>query len=131
MPLQVTLICPSRKALFLFGSSQLTVLLEGNAKLTSLAGLGPLLSTPGLSDIYVQVIEHPALTSLAGLESITDASLYLKGLPALPNLDPLKKLIDTRNKLRDLLAKADRSEELESLLESVLKSSDDIAKLEQ
>lgn len=44
-------------------------------------------------------------------------------------IDPLKKLMDTRNKLRDLLSKADRSEELESLLESVLKSSDDLAKL--
>lgn len=33
---------------------------------------------------------------------------------------PLKKLMDTRNKLRDLLTKADRSEDLEALLESIL-----------
>ncbi len=34
----------------------------------------------------------------------------------------LKSLLDTRNKLRDLLSKADRSEELESLLEQVLQN---------
>lgn len=33
---------------------------------------------------------------------------------------PLKSLIDTRNKLRDLMSKADSSEELENLLEKVL-----------
>jgi type VI secretion system protein ImpB len=35
-------------------------------------------------------------------------------------VEPLKKLMDTRNKLRDLLTKADRSDKLESILESVL-----------
>ncbi|MGE4481430.1 type VI secretion system contractile sheath small subunit [Acidocella sp.] len=34
----------------------------------------------------------------------------------------LKSLLETRNKLRDLLSKADRSEELENLLEQVLKN---------
>jgi type VI secretion system protein ImpB len=34
----------------------------------------------------------------------------------------LKSLLETRNKLRDLLSKADRSEELESLLEQVLQN---------
>jgi len=33
---------------------------------------------------------------------------------------PLKKLMDTRNKLRDLLTKADRSDALESVLEEIL-----------
>jgi type VI secretion system protein ImpB len=41
----------------------------------------------------------------------------------------LKSLLDTRNKLRDLLSKADRSEELESLLEKVLKNSDELKTL--
>ena len=36
-------------------------------------------------------------------------------------VEPLKKLLDTRNQLRDLLAKADNSDKLESLLEDVLK----------
>jgi type VI secretion system protein ImpB len=34
----------------------------------------------------------------------------------------LKALLETRNKLRDLMSKADRSEELEGLLEQVLKN---------
>jgi type VI secretion system protein ImpB len=38
-------------------------------------------------------------------------------------VDPLKKLMDTRNKLRDLLTKADRSDKLESLLEEILSDS--------
>lgn len=44
-------------------------------------------------------------------------------------VEPLKKLMETRNKLRDLLAKADRSEDLEALLERVLKSSADLGAL--
>jgi len=35
-------------------------------------------------------------------------------------IEPLRKLMETRNKLRDLLTKADRSEDLESILEDVL-----------
>ncbi|KPH86592.1 type VI secretion protein [Komagataeibacter intermedius AF2] len=41
----------------------------------------------------------------------------------------LKNLLETRNKLRDLLSKADRSEELESLLEQVLQSDSEIKAL--
>ncbi|MCI0506845.1 MAG: type VI secretion system contractile sheath small subunit [Gammaproteobacteria bacterium] len=37
-------------------------------------------------------------------------------------VEPLKKLLETRNKLRDLLTKADRSDELETLLEDVLQN---------
>jgi len=40
------------------------------------------------------------------------------------HIDPLNKLMETRNKLRDLLTKADRSEDLENLLEEVLNSTD-------
>ena len=39
-------------------------------------------------------------------------------------VEPLKKLMETRNKLRDLLTKADRSEELEEILENVLSNTD-------
>ncbi len=45
-------------------------------------------------------------------------------------VDPLKKLMETRNKLRDLLTKADRSEDLENLLEEVLSSTDALATLQ-
>jgi type VI secretion system protein ImpB len=44
-------------------------------------------------------------------------------------VDPLRKLLETRDKLRDLLTKIDRSDELESLLERVLKSDEEIKKL--
>ena len=44
-------------------------------------------------------------------------------------LEPLKKLMDTRNKLRDLLTKADRSEELESILEDVLSNTNALTSL--
>lgn len=44
-------------------------------------------------------------------------------------VEPLRKLMDTRNKLRDLLTKADRSEDLENLLESVLSDTEALAAL--
>ncbi len=44
-------------------------------------------------------------------------------------VEPLNKLLQSRDKLRDLLSKADRSEDLEALLERVLKSQDDLGKL--
>lgn len=44
-------------------------------------------------------------------------------------VEPLKKLMDTRNKLRDLLSKADRSEELESILEEILSNTEAVTSL--
>ncbi len=44
-------------------------------------------------------------------------------------VEPLSKLLETRDKLRDLLTKVDRSEDLESLLEHVLQNDDDLKKL--
>ena len=44
-------------------------------------------------------------------------------------LEPLRKLMETRNKLRDLLTKADRSEELESILEDVLSNTNALSSL--
>ncbi|SIQ49344.1 type VI secretion system protein ImpB [Rhizobium sp. RU35A] len=41
----------------------------------------------------------------------------------------LKALLDARNELRDLMSKADRSEELERLLEDILQNKGDLAKL--
>ncbi len=41
----------------------------------------------------------------------------------------LKSLLETRNKLRDLMSKADRSEELESLLEQVLQNETELKSL--
>jgi type VI secretion system protein ImpB len=44
-------------------------------------------------------------------------------------VEPLRKLLEARDKLRDLLSKVDRSEDLENLLEQVLKSSEQLKKL--
>ncbi len=42
---------------------------------------------------------------------------------------PLQKLMETRDKLRDLLSKADRSEELENVLEDILSNTEALAAL--
>ena len=47
----------------------------------------------------------------------------------LAQVPALKTLLETRNRLRDLMSKADRSEELELLLESVLKNPEDLGRL--
>ncbi len=44
-------------------------------------------------------------------------------------VEPLRKLLDTRDKLRDLLTKVDRSEDLESVLEGILKNTDELKKM--
>ena len=46
-------------------------------------------------------------------------------------VEPLKQLLDARNKLRDLLSKADRSEELETVLEQILNNTDNITEISQ
>lgn len=44
-------------------------------------------------------------------------------------VDPLRQLMETRNKLRDLMTKVDRSEELENILEDVLNNTENLTKL--
>lgn len=46
-------------------------------------------------------------------------------------VEPLRQLMETRNRLRDLMTKVDRSEELEELLERVLNNSDDLNALSE
>lgn len=46
-------------------------------------------------------------------------------------VEPLKKLKEVRDQLTDLLSKADRSEDLEEVLEKTLKSSDQLKKLSE
>ncbi|MCY2994512.1 MAG: type VI secretion system contractile sheath small subunit [Planctomycetota bacterium] len=43
-------------------------------------------------------------------------------------VEPLRKLLETRDKLRDLLTKIDRSEDLENVLEQVLQNTEDLKK---
>ena len=69
--------------------------------------------------------------TLAGDDSQMAVELKFKSMadfePArvVEQVEPLRKLMDTRNKLRDLMTKVDRSEDLENLLEQVLQNSDD------
>ncbi len=44
-------------------------------------------------------------------------------------VEPLRKLQETRDKLRDLMSKVDRSEDLENLLENVLQSEEQLGEL--
>lgn len=44
-------------------------------------------------------------------------------------VEPLRKLLETRNKLRDLMTKVDRSEDLESVLEQVLQNDEDLKRM--
>lgn len=46
-------------------------------------------------------------------------------------VEPLRKLKETRDKLRDLMTKADRSDDLEQLLEKVLADEDAVKKLHE
>jgi type VI secretion system protein ImpB len=46
-------------------------------------------------------------------------------------VEPLKRLLETRNKLRDLLTKVDRSTDLEYVLEDVLKNTTKLKELSQ
>lgn len=46
-------------------------------------------------------------------------------------VEPLKRLLETRNKLRDLMTKADGSEQLENLLESILKDQTQLDRLKR
>jgi len=46
-------------------------------------------------------------------------------------VEPLKRLQETREKLRELMTKADRSEDLEHMLEDILKDKDALQKLSE
>jgi type VI secretion system protein ImpB len=46
-------------------------------------------------------------------------------------VEPLRKILETRNRLSDLIAKADRSSDLENLLEKALQSPEAMKKLSQ
>lgn len=44
-------------------------------------------------------------------------------------IEPLKKLLETRDKLKELLTKVDRSDELENILDSVLQNTEELKQL--
>ncbi|GLQ31851.1 type VI secretion system contractile sheath small subunit [Litoribrevibacter albus] len=72
---------------------------------------------------------------LAGDDSQFTVDLEFKSMqdfePAavVRQIEPLDKLMATRNKLRDLMTKVDRSEDLEDILERVLNNTGDLQQL--
>lgn len=75
--------------------------------------------------------------TLAGDNSEMAVNLQFKSMddfdPAaiVNQVEPLKQLLEARNKLRDLMSKADRSEQLEGILEDILKNTDKVASISQ
>ena len=73
--------------------------------------------------------------TLAGDESQMAVSLKFNSMEdfepgsIVDQVEPLRKLLAVRNKLRDLMSKVDRSEELESLLEEVLQNTEKLSAL--
>jgi type VI secretion system protein ImpB len=71
-------------------------------------------------------LEYKVKNTLKGDGSEFNVRLKFKAIeefePAkvVEQVEPLKKLLEARNKLRDLASKADRSEELQNLLEKIL-----------
>lgn len=72
---------------------------------------------------------------LAGDGSTMAVDLRFNGIDdfepgrVLDQVPALRALLETRNRLRDLMSKADRSENLELLLEQILKSKADLASI--
>jgi type VI secretion system protein ImpB len=79
--------------------------------------------------------EFKVENTLAGDDSLLPVSLKFKSIDdfepgaIVQQVEPLRKLLAVRNKLRDLMSKVDRSEELESLLEEVLQNTDKLTAL--
>jgi type VI secretion system protein ImpB len=75
--------------------------------------------------------------TLAGDDSEMAVDLSFKSMDdfdptAIVNqVDPLKQLLEARNKLRDLMSKADRSEELEGILEDILQNTDKVTSISE
>ncbi|MBB1316781.1 type VI secretion system contractile sheath small subunit [Shewanella sp. SR43-4] len=73
--------------------------------------------------------------TLAGDDSEMNVALEFNSIedfePAaiVNQVEPLRKLMETRNKLRDLMTKVDRSENLENILEEVLNNTTSLDKL--
>ena len=73
--------------------------------------------------------------TLAGDDSEMAVTLKFSSLddfdPAkvVDQVEPLRKLMETRNKLTELMSKVDRSEDLEEILERVLKNTNEMKKM--
>ena len=85
--------------------------------------------TPGLKLRVANTLkgdgsEMPVELNFSSLDDFQPGSV-VQQIPA------LRKLLETRNQLRDLMAKADRSEDLETLLEGILQNDEQLKRLSQ
>jgi type VI secretion system protein ImpB len=83
--------------------------------------------TPGLTMSVENTLQNdgtelPVSLKFESMEDFEPGSI-VNQVPA------LKALLDARNELRDLMSKADRSEELERLLEDILQNKADLSQL--
>jgi type VI secretion system protein ImpB len=73
--------------------------------------------------------------TLEGDDSVFEADISFSSMKdfepesLIGKIEPLTKLMETRTQLKDLLAKADRSRDLEALLKEVLSDGDTITAL--
>jgi type VI secretion system protein ImpB len=84
--------------------------------------------TPGLNLKVDNKLTDDATTQMAvslAFKSIDD----FEPARVADQVPALKALVETRNKLRDLMSKVDRSEQLESLLEQVLQNQQELQSL--
>jgi type VI secretion system protein ImpB len=83
--------------------------------------------TPGLSFRVENTLkgdgtEMPVTLKFDSMEDFEPANVARQ-------VEPLRKLLETRDKLRDLMTKVDRSDDLESVLERVLQNTDELKRL--
>ena len=90
------------------------------------------------SDVMAKIspeLHYKVENTLAGDKSEMQVDLKFQSMddfsPAkvAEQVPALKKLLETRAKLSDLVSKVDRSENLEALLEKILKNEDELKKL--
>lgn len=83
--------------------------------------------TPGLSFKVDNVLEEDG--GELAVDLTFNSMVDFEPGQIVEQVEPLRKLLETRNKLRDLLTKVDRSEDLEAVLERVLQSTEDLEAL--
>jgi len=80
--------------------------------------------TPGLQLSVNNTLSDDDSTLAVDLKFETMADFEPEAI--VNQVEPLKKLLEARNKLRDLSTKADRSDELEEIIEKVLRNEADL-----
>jgi type VI secretion system protein ImpB len=87
-----------------------------------MARMGPGLKIRVENKIADDDSEFPVELAFRSIEDFEPANIVKQ-------IEPLRRLLETRDHLRDLLSKIDRSEQLERLLEEILQSKDKITAL--